>query len=268
MTAEAEKTLGVKKATYDAEVKAEQARAAQAGPLASAQAQQQVKIETVKIEELEQTARIAVEAEKVKVTAQTQHALKVVPAEKQAAASIATAEGDKKAQVLASEGAREAAINAAEAEKQKRTREGEGEAAKIEATGRAEAAKIEAIGLAEAKAIQAKLEAEAAGILKKAEAYKALDDAAMNQLILEKLPGILQAYAAVVAAAAKPMEAIDKVVIIGGDANGVKSFASSATEFLAGFNEKAKALGIDVSGLLAKAGIKSVGIADDPTPGK
>jgi len=287
LTAEAQKERDVKKATYAAQVNAEEARAEQAGPLAQAEAEQKVVVQQVKIEEERERASIEVQRQRALVAAQAEEATRVVPARKSAEAAVATAEGekkktvitaegardaavakaegDKKKQVLESEGSRDAQINAAQAEAQKRELEGKGEAAKVRLIAEARAFEAESVGLAEAKAIEAKLLAEARGIMEKAKAYKEMNEAAALQLILEKLPAILEKLPDIVAAAAQPMSAIDKVVMIGSDPNAPAKFAGNVPVFLAQLVETAKSAGFDLSGAFKKLGIDATGLTGTDT---
>jgi flotillin len=210
--AAAQRDLDMKKAQYTAQVAEQEAIASQAGPKANAMALQDVKKQEVKVQEIETEARIAValkEADRKEKEligtqirpAEAQRQAIVVAAEGEANAAVVRAEAEAKAARARAEGQKAAAIALAEAERVKLTAEGEGaanadrarrqaagegEAAAIRAKGEAEGAAIRAKGTAEGEAIQAKLVAEAQGILKKAEAYKALDRAAMIQMVLEK----------------------------------------------------------------------------------
>lgn len=191
--AEQDKNLRAKKASYEAEVQAQEALARQAGPLSEAKARQGVFTEEVRMREIE--------AERV----QKELLSSVVrPAEAQKEATIRKAEGDKQARIAL-----------AEATQAELAFEGAGEAAKIQKIGEAEATKVRAVGTAEAEVIKLKLEAEAAGMMKKADAWRQYTDAAKLQMLLEALPGALQAVAA-------PMAEVDRLVIIdsGGDARG------------------------------------------------
>lgn len=256
LTAEAEKLRDVKKAQYQAEVAAENAKAAQAGPLAHAMAEQQVVVEQTKIEEERSRSEIAVQTQKALVAEKEQEATVVVPAKKKAEAGVAQAKGLADAKIEAARGEAESTAKTAEGEKRRLEFEGQGEAAKIKALAIADAERVTLLGQAEASAIQAKLEAEAIGILKKAEAYKQMDSAAQFQMILEKLPTILEKIPEIVAAAAAPMSAIDKVVIIdSGDGQGVQKFANNAPAFLLKLVETGKQMGIDLAPMLGKAGI-------------
>jgi len=189
--AEQDKNLRVKKAAYEAEVQAQEAQARQAGPLAEAKARQGVFAEEVRMREIE--------AERV---------------QKELLASVVRpAEAEKEATIRKAEGEKQARIAMAEATQAELSFEGAGEAAKIQKIGEAEAAKVRAVGLAEAEVIQKKLEAEAAGMAKKAEAWRQYTEAAKLQMLLEALPGALQAVAA-------PMAEVDRLVIVDSGASG------------------------------------------------
>ena len=98
-----------------------------------------------------------------------------------------------------------------EAEAQLVERSKEAEAVRI--AGLAEAEAIRAKGEAEANAIAAKGKAEAEAMEKKADALKKYGEAAMLQMIVEKLPEMAKAIA-------EPLTSIDKVTIIDGGGNG------------------------------------------------
>ncbi|PWT28886.1 MULTISPECIES: flotillin family protein [Butyrivibrio] len=124
---------------------------------------------------------------------------------------------------------------AADADKYKRIAEAEArlaekqkEAEAVRVAGEAEAAATKAKGLAEAEAIKAKGEAEAAAMDKKAEALKKYGQAAMTQMVVEKLPEMAKAIA-------EPLAAIDKVTIIdsGNGESGVGSIGGYVPGVLA-----------------------------------
>ena len=100
--------------------------------------------------------------------------------------------------------------------------------------------------LAEAQGIEAIGNATAAAILEKAEAMKQMEQAAVLGLILDS-----DVLPKVVAAASKPMEQIDSIVMLGENqtsklAGGVMNTVTQVTEGL-------KASGIDIMGLLSGA---------------
>ncbi|MBI3449735.1 MAG: flotillin family protein [Acidobacteria bacterium] len=197
-----------KQAEFDAAVQSKQAEAAQAGPLATATAKQRV---------TEQETRIDQVRKQQEVLVQEQEALRK---EKELQATvIRPAEAERQATVLRAEGAKQAMIVTAEATQRQLQFEGAGEAAKIESIGRAEAAKVLAVGEAEAEVIKKKLLAEAEGLQKKAEAWKNFNEAAVLNMIVEKMPELAQAFATQLAG-------IDKINIIemgngGGGGSGV-----------------------------------------------
>ncbi len=84
-------------------------------------------------------------------------------------------------------------------------------ATKIKAEAEAEAIRMK--GEAEAEAILAKGKAEAETMQKKAEAYKQYNEAAITQMIIEKLPELASAVAA-------PLAKTDKIVIIDSGSTG------------------------------------------------
>lgn len=142
---------------------------------------------------------------------------KQADAEKYRVEQEALAELEKRkrdAEAAAYEEQRKAEAQKALAEAQKYAMEQE--AAGIQAKALAEAEGLKARGKAEAEAIAAKGLAEAEAMQKKAEAYKQYNNAAMAEMIIKVMPQIAGEIA-------KPLAAIDKVSIIGNDANGVAS---------------------------------------------
>ena len=148
----------------------------------------------------------------------------------------------------------------AEAEKFERERKAEAEkfekekiaeAQKIEAEAalfakKQEAEGIRAVGEAEAQAIQAKGIAEAEAMEKKAEAMKKYGQAAMIEMIIDKLPAMASAIA-------EPLASIDKVTIIdGGNGDtGVSSMGSYVPSMLAKTMETVKeTTGFDIKKIM------------------
>jgi flotillin len=185
-----------KQAEFDAAVQAKQAEAEQAGPLATAIARQRVTEQETKIDQVRKQQEVLVQEQEAARKEKELQATVVKPAEAERQAAILRAEGQKQATVIK-----------AEATQKELEYEGAGEAAKIEKIGRAEAAKILAVGEAEAEVIKKKLLAEAEGMGRKAEAYKQYNDAAVLNMIVEKMPELAQAFATQLAG-------IDKINII------------------------------------------------------
>lgn len=258
----AHRELEVKKAQYQAEIERERATAEQAGPLSGAKARQAVVAEEIRIDKIRTQEQISVQEQEVMRKEKELEATVIKPADAARTAAILKAEAAKQGAILEAEGKKQALIAMAEAEQERLHKEGLGRAAAIEAEGRAEAAKIEATGLAQAKAIEAQGIAEAVAILKKAEAWKQFNEAARLQTIMERLPAIIQASAAVFGAVAAPLGNIDKVVVIeqgngnGHGQSGVNRFAATAPSVVFGLLQQLEALGLNVPNLLSQLGVQ------------
>ena len=121
----------------------------------------------------------------------------------------------------------------AEAARIRRLKEAEAQSYAIKAEGNAKAEAQKAVGLAEADIIKAKGEAEAAAMIKKAEAYKQFNNAAMAQMVIEKLPEIA-------AAIAQPLAKTEKIVMIGD--SGASKLTKDVTNIMAQLPETIKGL--------------------------
>ncbi len=185
-----------KQAEFNAAVQAKTAESAQAGPLATATAKQRVTEQETRIDQVRKQQEVLVQEQEVARREKELQATVVKPAEAERQAAILRAEGEKQGTIIR-----------AEATQKELEFEGAGEAAKIEKIGRAEAAKVLAIGEAEAEVIKKKLLAEAEGLQKKAEAWKNFNEAAVINLVVDKMPELAQAFATQLAG-------IDKINII------------------------------------------------------
>ena len=139
----------------------------------------------------------------------------------------------------------------AEAEKFKNIQEAQAkaEAIKLEGQAKAEAMKLE--GMAKVDIIRETGKAEAEAMMKKAEAYKQYNDAAMAQMIIEKLPDIAKAIA-------EPLSKTEKIVILDGgkgeSGGGAAKVTSYVTDIMTTLPETVKATtGIDLLSMLQKA---------------
>jgi len=270
LVAQAEKERDVRKATYEAEVLSQQARAKQAGPLADAQARQQVVQQEVQVELLRTQKQTEVAEAEAARREQQLLAEVVKPAAAAKQQVIIQAEGTKEREILEAEGHRTAVITVAEAEKQKLAMEGMGQAEALKAKLFAEAdgikAKLlaEAEGnraklLAEADGVRAKLLAEAEGAMKKAQAFAQLDASAKTMLVLERFPEVIRAFAPVAGAVAAPLGNIDKLVMVDGGGEGgsaLNRLAGTVPSTIFNLVQTAQAMGLDVSALLGKLGVK------------
>ncbi len=185
-----------RQAEFDAMVKSKKAESEQAGPLATAIARQKVTEQETRIDQVRKQQEVLVQEQEAARKEKELQATVVKPAEAERQAAILKAEGEKQATIIR-----------AEATQKELEFEGAGQAAKIETVGRAEAAKVLAVGEAEAEVIKKKLLAEAEGLQKKAEAWKNFNEAAVINMVVEKMPDLAQAFATQLAG-------IDKINII------------------------------------------------------
>ena len=236
-----------RQAEFDAAVQAKQKEAEQAGPLATAIARQRVTEQETKIEQIRKQQEVLVQQQEAARREQELQATVVKPAEAERQASILRAEGQKQATVIK-----------AEATQKELEYEGAGEAAKIERIGRAEAAKVLAIGEAEAEVIKKKLLAEAEGLQSKAEAWKNFNEAAVINMVVEKMPELAQAFATQLAG-------IDKINIIemggnGAGTSGVNRMMSTVGGGMTAMLDMLKdQFGVDIARLMqAKTEVASI----------
>jgi flotillin len=255
LIAEAEKEKNLQVAAFAIEVNAKNAEAAQAGPLADARARQNVKKEEIRIQEIETQARIAVAQREAERKRQELESTIVAEAEAAQRATILRAEGEKSSQILLAEGEKQRRVALAEADARELEFEGLGESSKIAKIAEAEAGRVRTVGQAEADAILARGMAEAEAMRKKAEALKMYGEAAMMQMVVEKLPEIARAFA-------EPLASIDKVSILemgGGGGNGhtsgVSRFVGNVGGGMAAMSEFLKAnFGLDLAEVIKTPG--------------
>ncbi|MDR2899530.1 MAG: flotillin family protein [Clostridiales bacterium] len=112
------------------------------------------------------------------------------------------------------------------------------ESIRLEGIARSEAKKLE--GMAEVEIIREKGKAEAEAMLKKAEAFKLYNDAAVTQMIIEKLPDIAKSVA-------EPLSKTEKIVVVdnGGSANsknGAAKVSGYVTDIISSLPETVEAL--------------------------
>ena len=219
----AARDVSLRRAETETQTAAANARAAQAGPLAEAEATQEV---TRKQTELAQLEAARTEQELVATT--------VRPAEAEAAAQIRRAEGAKGAAIAQAQG---------DAERVKLA--GEAQARVVEVTAEATAKQTTLEGNAEAGIVLSKGEAEAKALALRAEAYRQFNEAAIIQTVLSMLPEIVRA-------AAEPMANIDNLTVLSNDgaSDVVKNVTRTVTE--AGTTVKGLT-GIDIPALLNQA---------------
>ncbi|MEC4015325.1 flotillin family protein [Streptomyces sp. H27-D2] len=230
----AERTFYLRQAEIKAETEAAGATANAAGPLADAARQQEVLMEQEKVAErqaaltdrqLDSQVRKPADAARYQAEqeAEARKVSRVKEAEAEKSAVIADAQADAERSRLTGEGEKQHRVALAEALRQE---------------GEAQAAATAAIGAAEAEAMR-----------KKAEAFAQYGDAAILQMLVEVLPQI-------VAKAAEPLSAIDKLTVISTDGAGQlpRTVANNVAQ---GVELLSSTTGIDVAQLLS--GITSRG---------
>jgi flotillin len=219
----ASRDVALRRAETETQTAAAQARAAQAGPLAEAEATQEV---TRKQTELAQLEAARKEQELVATT--------VRPAEADAAAQIRRAEGAKGAAIAQAQG---------DAERVKLA--GEAQARVVEVTAEAVAKQTTLEGNAEAGIVLSKGEAEAKALALRADAYRQFNEAAIIQTVLSQLPDIVRA-------AAEPMGNIDHLTVLSND--GASDMVKNVTRTVTEASATVKGLtGIDIPSMLGQA---------------
>jgi flotillin len=214
--AEAQRDLEVKKATYTELIKRQQAQADKAYEIQTNVMQQQLMVESVKVQQVEKEQQLKVqEAE-------------ILRREKELIATVL-----KPAEIE-----RQRIQTLAEAERSRTT---------VEAEGRASA--IRAQGVAEAEIIFQKGDAEARAMNVKAEAYQEYNQAAVVDKLITGLPEVVKALAA-------PLSKVDRITIVStgnGDSAGLHKITGDLTQIAAQVPELFEALsGMKMSDLLGK----------------
>ncbi len=228
----------------ETQVEVERANKEIAFQLQTAKRQQELIVEQRKIDIRNKEQEVLVQQQEVKRREQEQIAAQVVPARTQADAMAAVADGEKRKLILTAEGEKERAILVAEGERERLARTAAGEAERIRQEGTAEADVIRLKGEAHAYAIKATGLAEAEAMRAKAQAWEQYGKAAVAQMIVEKLPEIVQN-------AAKSLETTQKLIIMG--ERGPSQLVGSVVEIAATAPALVKALtGMDLSELAGK----------------
>jgi flotillin len=230
----AQRDVELRKAEVLTQTSAAQARAGQAGPLAQAEAQQEVTRKQTELADLE-----AARTEKELL------ATTVRPAEADAEAVVRRAEGDRQARIAAAQADAEREKLAGQAQAAVIQAKGEAQARVVEVNARAEAQRVSLEGNAEAEIILNKGESEAKALLLRAEAFKQFNEAAVIQTVLGQLPDIVRA-------AAEPMGRIDNLTVLSND--GASELVRNTTRTVTEASATVKGLtGLDVPALINTA---------------
>jgi flotillin len=230
----AQRDVELRRAEVLTQTAAAQARAGQAGPLAQAEAQQEVTRRQTELAELEAARK---QKELLAVT--------VRPAEAEAEAVVRRAEGDRQARIAAAQAEAEREKLAGQAQAAVIQVKGEAQARVVEVNAKAEAQRVSLEGNAEAEITFNKGEAEAKALALRAEAFKQFNEAAVIQTVLGMLPEIVRA-------AAEPMSKIDNLTVLSND--GASELVRNTTRTVTEASATVKGLtGLDVPALIGNA---------------
>jgi flotillin len=231
----AARDVSLRRAETETQTAAANARAAQAGPLAEAEATQEV---TRKQTELAQLEAARKEQELVATT-------------------VRPAEADAAAQIRRAEGAKGAVIAQAQADAERVKLAGEAQARVVEVTAAATAKQTTLEGTAEAGIVLSKGEAEAKALALRAEAYRQFNEAAIIQTVLSMLPEIVRA-------AAEPMANIGQLTVLSND--GASDLVRNVTRTVTEAGTTVKGLtGIDIPAIVSQAMGGTSGGSEPPT---
>lgn len=236
--AEADRDYKLKVQEYTAAVNQKKAEADLAYDLQKYITAQKVKEQEVQVQIVEKQKQTELEQQEIARKEKELIATVQKPAEAERARIQTVAEAEQYRLKTTAQGQAEAAkmTGFAQAEVVQKTGQAEAEANKMRGLAEAEVAKaralaeaagIEARGLAEAEAIKAKGLAEAEAMMKRAQAFQAYNQAAVAQMIMEKLPEIAEAIAS-------PLSRVDKIVMInsGGDGIGASKLTAEVTSIM------------------------------------
>ncbi|GLC30032.1 flotillin family protein [Clostridium omnivorum] len=143
-------------------------------------------------------------------------------------------------------------VQVADSVKYKEIADAEARARSIELEGKAKAEALRLQGMAEVDIIREKGKAEAEAMAKKAEAFKQYNDAAMTQMIIEKLPEIAKAVS-------EPLSKTEKIVIVDngsgtGEGKGASKVTGYVNDIMAQLPETVEALtGVNILDFLNKS---------------
>ncbi|MDF2952625.1 MAG: band 7 protein [Anaerocolumna sp.] len=216
--------------------------------VAEANKEKELKVQAYREEQETAKAKadLAYEIEKNKVAKEvTETAMLVELTKKEKETDIQAKEAERREQELFATVNKQADADVykiskqAEAKKYAELKEAEAYSMAIKVKAEAEAEAIRLKGEAEAAAILAKGEAEAKTMVKKAEAYKQYNNAAVTQMIIEKLPQIASSVA-------EPLSKTEKIVIIdnggGSETKGAAKVASYVTDIIGQLPETVEAM--------------------------
>jgi flotillin len=238
----AARDVSLRRAETETQTAAAEARAGQSGPLAQAEAQQEVTRRQTELAQLEAARK---EQELLTST--------VRPAEADAEAVVKRAEGERQAQIAAAQASAERTRLAGEAEARVTVAKGEAQARVVSLNADAEAHRTAVEGNAEAEITLTQGESAAKALALRAEAYKQFNEAAVIQTVLSMLPDIVRA-------AAEPMGNIGSLTVLSAD--GASDVVRTTTRTVAEAGAAVKGLtGLDIPAIINDAVSRQGGAA-------
>ena len=232
--AESSKLKELKVQAYRKEQETEKAKADLAYEIEASKVQQEVEKEKMQVQIVRKQKEIELTEEEMKMQiVKKQREIEIAQQEalrrekELDATVIKQAEAEKYSMEKKAEGDKYREIQAAMAE---------AEATKLKGLANAEARRAE--GMAEVEIIRQKGMAEAEAMAKKAEAFKQYNDAAVTQMIIEKLPELARAVA-------EPLSKTEKIVIVdssNGEGKGAAKVSGYVTDILASLPETVNTL--------------------------
>lgn len=204
--AEANQNFEVNKAAYQININQKKAEADLAYDLQKYKTNQAVKAEEIQVTVVEKERMINVQEKEI------------IRKQKELEATISKPADAEKYRIE----------TLANAQRYKTMTEAEGQANALKNIGVGEAEANRAKGLAQANVIQATGLSEAEAMAKKAESWKAYNQAAVTQMIIEKLPELARAVA-------EPLSKTEKIIVIneGGDSAGASKVTKDVTNVIA-----------------------------------
>jgi flotillin len=258
--AESTKEKELKVQAYRKDQETEKAKADLAYEIEASKVQQEVETEKMQIlivkkqkeiELAEEEMKIQIVRKQREIELAEQEALRM---EKELEATIVKqADADKYSVEKRADADKYSAEKRAESDKYKEIQGAMAIAEAIKLKGQANAEAKRAEGMAEVEIIRLKGIAEAEAMAKKAEAFKQYNDAAVTQMIIEKLPEIAKAVA-------EPLSKTEKIVIVdSGNGQGAARVSGYVTDILASLPETVNALtGINLMDVLKREDMRGI----------
>ncbi|SDK41820.1 flotillin family protein [Natronincola ferrireducens] len=254
--AEAESKKETKIKTAEANKQGEQARLISETQIAEASKEKELKVQAYRKDQETEKAKadLAYEIEASKVQQEVEkEKMQVQIVRKQKEIELAEQEALRRERELEAtikkqaEAEKYSSERRTDAAKYKEIQDAQASAESIKLRGMASAEAKRAEGMAEVDIIREKGKAEAEAMMKKAEAFKQYNDAAITQMIIEKLPEIAKAIA-------EPLSKTEKIVIVdsgNGEGKGAAKVSGYITDIMASLPETVNALtGTDLTQIL------------------